>query len=230
MMHHGFGVEQSHPNALHWYTKAANQGHAGAQNQLGFFHFHGLGGCKIDHNKARDLFSQAASQNHHAALTNLGHMLLEDGQVVEAKKLFSQVVNNNNAVTITNTNNIDDDAQAHLGFMYAMGLVQDDDEGKGEDSLHPHNTDLQNTANCHDNSNLDKLMQARSWLRQAATHGNAVAQHNLGIICEVEGHLHKEILNEKLHEAKTWYEIAAANGDKEAILCLQRLSDAQNSL
>ena len=55
------------------YAQAAEQGHAGAQSNLGYMHYHGMG-VAVNLTRAVELYSQAAEQRYAPAQCNLGFM------------------------------------------------------------------------------------------------------------------------------------------------------------
>ena len=63
----GFGVLQSDKEALVWYGKAAEQGHAGAQYNLGFMYDQGR---RVPKNTAKAIsrYQKAGAQGHQDAL------------------------------------------------------------------------------------------------------------------------------------------------------------------
>jgi len=63
----GQGVPQNFKEALRWYTKAAEQGNADAQSNLGLLYANGEGGIKQDLTRALKLFRLAAAQGHEPA-------------------------------------------------------------------------------------------------------------------------------------------------------------------
>jgi len=65
----GHGVQRNGSSAFHWYRKAADQGHAEAQNSLGSTY-------QADKNYSQALFwyQKAADQNHPLATNNLAYL------------------------------------------------------------------------------------------------------------------------------------------------------------
>ena len=59
--------------AAEWYLRAAQQGHAGAQNSLGWLYQRGLG-VSQDNAAAVEWYRRAAEQGHAGAQNNLGWM------------------------------------------------------------------------------------------------------------------------------------------------------------
>jgi TPR repeat protein len=71
MYTNGRGVKQDFVEAARWYRKAADQGHAGAQCNLGFAFYQGQG-VKQDFVEAARLYRKAADQGFANAQNNLG--------------------------------------------------------------------------------------------------------------------------------------------------------------
>ena len=70
----------TYAQALYWYLKAAKQGNAGAQYELGEMYARGLG-VPRDQTQAVAWYSKAADQGHPVAQYNLG-VIYERGQGV----------------------------------------------------------------------------------------------------------------------------------------------------
>ena len=68
----GQGVKQDRSEAVRWYRKAAEQGHADAQCNLGIRYTNGQEGLKQDHAEAVCWYRKAAEQGHAKAQYNLG--------------------------------------------------------------------------------------------------------------------------------------------------------------
>ena len=66
----GYGVEQSHTEAVKWYRKAAEQGYAMAQLSLGESYYNGEG-VEEDRTEAVKWFRKAAEQGNELAKKNL---------------------------------------------------------------------------------------------------------------------------------------------------------------
>jgi TPR repeat protein len=73
MYSRGEGVPQDYVEGVKWYRKAAEQGYAEAQHNLGRMYFTGRG-VDQDHAEAMRWFRQAADQENAAAQHNLGVM------------------------------------------------------------------------------------------------------------------------------------------------------------
>jgi len=81
MYENGQGVKQDHAEAVRWYRKAAEQGHAVSQYNLGVMYANGQG-VKQDHAEAVRWYRKAAEQGHTGGQCNLGGMY-ENGQGVK---------------------------------------------------------------------------------------------------------------------------------------------------
>ena len=105
---------QLQAEAVKWYKKAAFQGHAEAQYELGANYALGFGGLKEDHSEAVKWWKNAAEQGHARAQYELGGMY-HRGEIVsqnyaEAVKLWKKAADQG------------DPAAVHrLGIMYYKG-------------------------------------------------------------------------------------------------------------
>ena len=70
---HGRGVPQDDTRAVEWYRKAAEQGYAKAQNNLGWMYQRGQGVAK-DEVEAANWYRKAADQGDVLAQQNMGYM------------------------------------------------------------------------------------------------------------------------------------------------------------
>ena len=73
MYANGRGVEKDDNLAVQWYRKAAEQGHASGQTDLGFLYETGRG-VRIDRNIAAKWYRKAAEQGHKLAKKNLNNL------------------------------------------------------------------------------------------------------------------------------------------------------------
>jgi hypothetical protein len=78
MYQNGRGVAKDDRLAVEWYRKAAEQGSAIGQSNLGFMYKNGAGGVMQDHTAAAQLFESAARQGEPYGQRNLG-LALRDG-------------------------------------------------------------------------------------------------------------------------------------------------------
>ena len=89
MYTHGIGVAADHAQAVRWYRKAAEQGNASAQSNLGFMYHEGQG-VERDFEDSAQWFNRAAEQGDATAQFYLGLMYVKgegvDKDPVEAHK------------------------------------------------------------------------------------------------------------------------------------------------
>jgi TPR repeat protein len=81
MYSQGRGVSQDHAEPAYWYRKAADQGDADAQNNLGPLYAQGKG-VSQDQAEAAYWYRKAADKGHATARLNLGR-LYEAGGVAQ---------------------------------------------------------------------------------------------------------------------------------------------------
>ena len=74
-----------------WYRKAAEQGHPGAQNNLGLLYFTGRG-VERDHARALELYESAARKNDPSGIANLGIMHLFGHEVKQDRDRALQLL------------------------------------------------------------------------------------------------------------------------------------------
>lgn len=196
--------------ALHWYTKAGENGHAGAQNHLGVIYFKGIGVSK-DHEKASYWWTYAAKQGFAPAQNNLG-FLYEKGMGVKQNYMtaaywYRESANqgyaraqNNIAVLLDQGRGVDQDSgealewwkkSAFQGYAKAqnnLGVVYF--QGKGVEQ----NTD-----------------EALKWWHKAARQDYARAQNNLGILYEEGQGVPKDLVM-----SYAWLSRAFVNGYDES--------------
>lgn len=84
----GNRVKSDNAKAIEWYTKAADQGHVDAAYRLGLIYYKGVGGFKVNLNKAFRYISQAANKNHKNSQANLAKMY-ENGDGVKRNEELS---------------------------------------------------------------------------------------------------------------------------------------------
>ena len=70
MYEHGKGVDQNYSNAVEWYRRAAEQGHACSQYHIGVMYHCGYGVDK-NHSTAVEWYRKAAEQGHTEAKERL---------------------------------------------------------------------------------------------------------------------------------------------------------------
>ena len=167
---YGQGVPLDYTEAVKWYRKAAEQGYAKAQYNLGVMYANGQG-VQQDYTEAVKWYRKAAEQGKARAQYNLG-VMYANGQGVqqdytEAVKWYRKAAEQGKV-----------QAQYYLGVMYANGQgVQQNYTG------------------------------AVKWYRRAAKQGKVEAQYNLGVMyANGRGVPQDYIL------AHMWFNISGANG------------------
>ena len=104
----GQGVPQNYEKAVEWYTQAAEQGDAVAQNNLGLMHIRGLGVLR-DYNKAFGWFEKAAWQGSGEAQQHLAlmyHKGLGTGQDRTAAYIWCKLAGEQDPKYLVNFNEI----------------------------------------------------------------------------------------------------------------------------
>ena len=218
VMGNQFYNEKNYAKAFEYYTKAANQGNAQAQCNLGFCYDKGQGVAQ-SYTEAVKWYRKAADQGFARAQYNLG-VSYEKGEGVaqsytEAVKWYRKAADQGYA-----------SAQSNLGYCYkyGQGVAQSYTEAvkwyrKAADqglALAQNNLGV-----CYEKGEgvAQSYTEAMKWYRKAADQGNALAQYNLG-------NLYKEgkgvVTNSQT--AKYWYEKAASQGHKEAKKALDEIN------
>ncbi|KAF9343640.1 hypothetical protein BGX26_005417, partial [Mortierella sp. AD094] len=192
--------------ALHYFLKAANQGHASAQYRLWKMKTSSQL-IKDNHSKFIDGYQKAADQGHADAQSYLGFMfeagcgLAQD--LRKAVELYQRAVDQGHVF-----------AQCSLGFMYENGYGIPKDHFKAVE-LYQKAAD-RGCANAQ--SNLGEMyedgygvtvdyIKARAWYRKAADQGYANAQSNLGATYQNGFGIKRDYT-----KAIEWYQKAADQG------------------
>ena len=81
------GIPVNHALAIQWFRKAAAQGNAHAQNNLGICFEEGLGVVR-DYAAAKEWYRKASDSNHPSATNNLGYLQLLEKNYRHAMKTF----------------------------------------------------------------------------------------------------------------------------------------------
>ena len=216
--------------ALHWYTKAGENGHAGAQNHLGVVYFKGIG-VPRDHKKASYWWTYAAKQGFAPAQNNLGY-LYEKGLGVKQNYMTAAYWYNKSA------NQDYAQAQNNLAVLLDQGRgIQKNSEEAIEWWIKSAN---QGYAKAQNNLGVmyfqgrgvdQNVDEALKWWHKAARQDYARAQNNLGILYE-EG----EGVPRDLVMSYAWLSRAFVNGydesgvyraEMEKVLSPSQLSMAQ---
>ena len=196
--------------AVNWFRKAADAGHAGGMTQLGIMYDQGKG-VEKDDSEAFKLFSKAAEAGNVNSMLLLGIFLVNGRGVVEndieAVKWFRKAADAGNSGGMT-----------QLGIMY--------EQGKGVEKNDNEAFKLFSKAAATGNVNsmlqlgillangrgvVENDIEAVRWFRKAADTGNPGGMTQLGIMYELGKGVEK---NE--NEAVNWFRKAASLGNKVA--------------
>ena len=206
--------KRDYKQAVEWYQKAADQGYADAQYDLGRMFNMGFGVTK-DNAKAVEWFQKAANQGHADAQNYMGYMYDEGFGVTEddakAVEWYQKAANQGHA-----------SAQNNLGGMYENGRGVTKDYAKAVEWYRK----AANQGDEFAQYNLGKMYDigygvpkdyamAVEWYQKAANQGIEFAQNRLGYMYEKGYGVPKDYA-----KAVEWYQKAADND----------LPTAQNSL
>ncbi len=235
MYKHGFGVPSDPQRAIEWYTKAAEQGYAPAQNDLGVM-YECIGARVLLSGEESGIemlttalrwFHDAANQGNPVAQFNaalmcrLGIVLSSFTDVKRAIELPRLIVDWNEKAVEQNY----PPAQYELAEIYRNGLwgVAKDPEKALEflikaASLNPDSTFPYKKGYAPAQHNLATMYaigngvernfsEALKWFQKAAEQGIAESQFSLGL-----AYLKGDGINQNLNEAAKWYQMAAEQG------------------
>ena len=203
--------------ALMWYRKAAEQGHAAAQFDLGQMMYESGSGIEKNLKQAVYWIQKAAEQGHADAVNRLKEIAEEwyqRGETAKEKQNYTEAAEcYRNAARIGHAN-----AQTMLGWTYetGTGVLADKAEAAKwyKASAEQGNTYGQyNYARCMQYGiGVDKNeIGAAIWYKKAAYAGNAYAQCGLG-----ECYYYGIGISKDTEEAKKWYCRAADQGNEIA--------------
>ena len=192
--------------AREYYVKAAAQGNAEAQYNLGVLYANGNGGPQ-DYAIARGWYEKAAAQGYAGAQNNLG-ILYEHGWGVPqdyamAQQWWEKAAAQGNA-----------EAQFNLGLLYQDGWGVPQDYAMGRQWYEK--AAAQGYAGAQYNLGLlyqngwgvsQDYAAAREWYKKAAAQGDAGAQNNLGVLYQNGWGVPQDYAT-----ARGWYEKAATQG------------------
>jgi TPR repeat protein len=219
MYANGHGVPKDEAQSFAWYRKAADQGHARAQYNLGVIYAYGQGVVKDDA-QAIAWFRKAAERGYALAQYNLG-VMYEHGRGVakddaQAVAWYRKAADQGDA-----------DAQNNLGLMYANGrsVAKDDAQAVAWYRKAADQGDADAQYNLGLNYNKGEGVakdeaQAVSWYRKAADQGYAGAELNLGVMYgKGQG------VQQSYAQAALWFARAAQRGDDTAVRNLELAVD-----
>lgn len=202
--------KKEYKQAVEWYQKGANQGHAWCQFRLGWLYNNGYGVTK-DYAKAVEWYQKAANQGDGDAQNNLGYMY-ESGRGV-SKDYAKAVAWYQKAANQGHTN-----AQCNLGYMYenGYGVTKDYVKAvelyqKGADQGHARSQFRLGWMYYKGYGVTKNDAKAVEWYQKAANQGNASAQCNLGYMYRNGRGVTKDYA-----KAIEWYQKADNQGDATA--------------
>ena len=210
MYEHGTGVAKDATKAMECYQKAAAQGYAPAQRNLGRMYYWGQGAAQ-DATKALEWLEKAALQGDEEAAFGLG-VMHEKGTGVTKDVALAVVWYEKAAVQGYAP------AQCNLGALYYFGNGVPKSDAKAvkwlQKAAAQRNAQAQNLLGLmHFNgTGVPKdAAKAVEWYERAAVQGDPNAQLNLGWM-----HLMGYGVPKDVAKAVAWYEKAAMQGDVEA--------------
>jgi clan AA aspartic protease (TIGR02281 family) len=207
MYANGHGVAQDYAQAIAWYRRAADQGNADAQANLGAMYEVGQGVAQ-DYAQAIAWYRRAADQGNADAQADLGAMYANGHGVAQddAQALIwlRKAADHGNA-----------DAQANLGAMYEMGrgVAQDYAQAVAWYRKAADQGNVEAQANLglayrNGQGEPQDYAQALIWFRKAADQGNADAQGTLGAMYANGLGVRQDYVR-----AHMWLNLAAARPD-----------------
>jgi TPR repeat protein len=206
----GVGVPTDLAEAVRWYQRSADHGHAQAQYKLGRAYLYGVG-ASTDLVEGVKWFRMAAAQGNSSGQNGVGvcykNGLGVEKDVLKAVMWFRKATDQGNAL-----------AQYNLGDCYysGIGLPEDKHEAvlwyqKAADQGNALAQNMLGVCRQFGIGLAKDVTEAATWYRKAADQGNAEAQRNLGS-CYYYG----IGITENKHEAASWYEKSADQGDSSA--------------
>ena len=213
----GYGVTQDYTQAREWYLKAAKQGYADAQNNLGFFYENGHGVTR-DYTQAREWYLKAAEQGNSDGQNNLGRLYhLGEGvtqDYVKAKDWYLKSAEQGHGP-----------AQVNLGILYSNGYGVTQDYAKAKDwylqAAGQGNLVAQvNLGIFYENGSgvTQDYVKAREWYLKAAEQGDSDAQNSLGTLYYAGNGVTQDYA-----KAREWFLEAAKQGNSDGQSNLGRL-------
>ena len=210
---------KDYAEAVKWYRKAAEQGNASGQCDLGRMYQNGYGVTK-DYAQAVKWYRKAAKQDYASAQRDLGYMYSSGYGVkqdyAEAVKWYRKAAEQDYA-----------SAQRDLGYMYLNGYGVKQDYAEAA-KWYRKSAEQGNALGQRDLGWMyengygvpQNYEEALKWYRKSAEQGDAVGQFDLGVMYE-----HGYGVSKDLSLARYWYQKSADQGFQNAINALKQLSD-----
>ena len=212
---------KDYTEAVDWFMRAANKGHASSQCYLGYLYDNGLG-VRTSEEEAVKWYMKAAEQGISLAQNNLGSMYREgrgvQKDVKEAARWFRIAASQGSKL-----------AQYNLAIMYltGSGVTQDEAEAvkwyrkAAEQGLAEAQYSLGNMYRTGSGLKEKDESEAVRWFKKAAEQGLADAQHNLGYMYYNGFGTIRDV-----DEAVNWLKKAAAQGHSGAKSALKMIMDS----
>lgn len=209
--YNGIGLPKDEAEAVKWFRKAAEKGHAKAQYNLGICYFQGHG-VEEDGPEAGEWFRKAAEQGLAASQHNLGYFY-ENGITLpkdesEAVKWYRRAADQGYA-----------NSQHSLGHFYLKGITLPKDEAEAvkwfRKAAEQGYADSQNSLGYIYEKGVGTtkdVAEAVKWYGKAAEQGKAEGMYNLGLIYSLGEGLPKDYVR-----AYKWLTICASGGNPQAI-------------
>ncbi len=203
--------EENYTEAIVWYRKAADQGYANAQLNLGIMYTNGQGVAQ-DYAQAVTWYRKAADQGNAKAQINLGNMYKNGKGVtqdyIQAEAWYTKAADQGNAK-----------AQFYLGEIYSYGQGVPEDFAKAvvwyRKAADQGNIDAQKRLGWiyefGKGGVPQDYAQAMAWYRKSAEQGDASAQDDLGFRYQNQDGVARDYA-----QAMVWYRKAADQGRASA--------------
>lgn len=207
----GIGVEPNDENATVWFTKAALQGHADAQRQLGFIHSFCF--SEEQDNESIYWFKEAAKQGCNFSTYMLARDYTYKGNIEQSIKWFEKAytLGNKDApyklgkIFELKINNHPDYETAIKWYMIAAKQHNDSESQFRLGRMYQYGYGVE--------KNIDESL---NWYKKAAIQNHKEACFKLGSL-----NLSGKIIKEDDNEAIKWFIKASNEGDKTAKLILE---------
>ena len=200
------GIEKDLEEAVKWYRKAAEQGYAPAQDDLGDCYYFG-DGVDVDYVEAAKWYRRAAEQGDQFAQNSLGDCYYYgygvDVDNVKAVKWYKKSAEQGNTA-----------AKTDLGWCYYCGYGVAENVQKAEELLLDAANEGSNLAMLrlgHIYSNDGNAPRAIDWYKKAAEHGRSYAN-----VCIGEIYRNGNGVKQNYAKAYDYFKKAANDGEKDA--------------
>ena len=221
----------NYPEAVNWYHRAAERGHAQAQVHLGNMYYLGVGGVAQDVRKAVHWYHKAVEQDNVVAQRTLGSMYVIGKDIARDTQKGMHLLHKA-------AEHGDAQAQVLLGLSYDKGIGVNQDSGEslrwyrkaaeqGDAEAQKEVAKLlkqkrkQMAALAASQANFEKGLAAFKakdyraafrWLNKAARQGHAIAQNQLGDMYYHGEFFTDQVVKQDHSAAFRWYSKAAEQG------------------